>query len=920
MAKLGDLIVHVGANTTSLDKDLGRARAQIGNFGKNLGRLGKELTIGLTAPIAAVAITSSKTAIAFEESMAKVKAISGATAGEFEQLKNNALELGRTTRYTASETAQLQLEYSKLGYSTDQILDITGATLQLAQATGSDLARSAEVAGATLNAFGLESTQMQTVVDTMAASFSSTALDMDSFAESMKYVAPVANAAGLSIQETTAMLGTLANANIKGSQAGTALRRIISELGATGGSTSEAIKELAGQGLNLADAKDEVGRSAQSALLILAEGVGTTDKLTTAFENAEGAAAGMASIMDATTGGAIAAMQSAVEGVQIEIGTALAPAITAVAGLVTSLAQGFSELHTPTKAVIGVLSLLVAALGPVLMIGTKVGANIMYINTQMRANRAAAAAQATANTGVAASMTGVAGSTTAAATATWSFSAALKSTGIGALVAVLAIAASEMLAYAFGVDEATNSEENFGDEVFRTNEELKKKNKLIRGALDGTDDASESTANLKAEVQALRNEYDNLSAKELMAVIDSYDMFSGTVPDFAAEGLNISQELANSLITGFEEVSAANAEEYDRIFNEQGEEAAESFFNGLAQGFIENQKDELDKRIAALDKELEKRQKAAQRNRGPKKQNNKTQPTGPVVPLSFTVPETELDRVMKELGDDLAEALAVFSIDGDKIAHMDAMQQAYRKAAIEASNLAEHKLSDELKAQAEALGEAATKAHQYQDQLDKVSDAAGFTVNSIGGLLYGLEQVQVKTEENKEATEEYSSTMAGPLQSAVEALGAEMVNFAMQNGETSEEMRKQHKMAIRSIIGDLLAQTVSQAITNAYSSAAATGPAAAFVGPALAAIASSTVKAMFSSIPMFAQGGIVGGPVVGMMGEYAGARHNPEVIAPLSKLKDMLGGAVQVYGTLQGSDILLSSERANIDRNRARGF
>ena len=108
----------------------------------------------------------------------------------------------------------------------------------------------------------------------MASSFANSALDMSSFRESMKFVAPVAKSAGLSIEETTAMLGALANNGVKGSQAGTALRRIISDLGGTGANVSKEIDKLAKKGLNLADAKDEVGRTAQTALLILS-GQGT---------------------------------------------------------------------------------------------------------------------------------------------------------------------------------------------------------------------------------------------------------------------------------------------------------------------------------------------------------------------------------------------------------------------------------------------------------------------------------------------------------------------------------------------------------------------------------------------------------------------------------------------------------------------
>ena len=102
-----------------------------------------------------------------------------------------------------------------MGFTSDEINQVTESTLALAQAADADLARAAEVAGSTLRGFGLDASETQRVTDVMASSFGASALDMESFAESMKYVAPVANAAGISLEETTAMLASLSNSGIK---------------------------------------------------------------------------------------------------------------------------------------------------------------------------------------------------------------------------------------------------------------------------------------------------------------------------------------------------------------------------------------------------------------------------------------------------------------------------------------------------------------------------------------------------------------------------------------------------------------------------------------------------------------------------------------------------------------------------------
>ena len=338
------------------------------NFGRNTKRLGRGLSAGLTAPLAAIGATSFQVAAAFEQSMAKVKAVSGATGEQFKSLENNAKQLGASTRFTASEVSALQLEYAKLGFSADEITQVTQATLNLAQATGSDLAQSAEVAGATLRAFGMDASQTGKVTDVMAAAFSSSALDLESFQDSMKYVAPVAKAAGVSLEEATAMLGQLANNGIKGSQAGTSLRRILQEVAGTGLDFGTAMQKTADEVINLADAKDEVGRTASSAFLVLKEGMKDVDGLTESLKKSKGAAAGMAATMDDTAEGAMKRMQSAIEGAQIEIGSALAPVMTELAGKISSVANAFTNLSDKTKKYIVAGAAIAAAIGPLMMI------------------------------------------------------------------------------------------------------------------------------------------------------------------------------------------------------------------------------------------------------------------------------------------------------------------------------------------------------------------------------------------------------------------------------------------------------------------------------------------------------------------------------------------------------------------------
>lgn len=226
----------------------------------------------------------------FDQAIADVGAISRATDNQLARLEKTALKLGGSTKFTATEVAGLQKELAKLGFTTTEILNAQAAILDLAAAAQTDLANAAEIAGITVNQFGLQAKDTQRVVDVMARSFTSSALDISKFSEAMKFVGPAARASGLSIEQATARLAQLADAGISGSMAGTSLRQIMLALSKESGTFSEKIERAAESGLDLAGASEEVQKRAATALLVLADGVDDVDRLTESFENAGGAA------------------------------------------------------------------------------------------------------------------------------------------------------------------------------------------------------------------------------------------------------------------------------------------------------------------------------------------------------------------------------------------------------------------------------------------------------------------------------------------------------------------------------------------------------------------------------------------------------------------------------------------------------
>lgn len=378
MAKKSNISTNIaiGANLSGLTRGLKVAGSKMRRFGSQAKSLGTSLSRSISAPLIGLGAISVKTFSGFEAEMSKVKAVSGATASEFKKLETQAKELGATTTFTASEVAGLQTEFAKLGFTASEIDKVTESTLYLAQAGGAELGRAAEVAGATLRAFGLEAEETSRVTDVMAKSFATSSLDMESFAEAMKTTAPIAKATGVSMEEASAMLGALANNGIKGSIAGTALKKILSELHQEGKPMSQTFRELASQNLNLAQANDLVGERAKGALMILTEQMGTVDELTTSFENANGSAKAMATEMMDNTAGAFKTLQSATEGALIELGEAITEneifkkvlqGLTATMGKITEAIRGMSDAQLYNKVVLGgllaLVPLIIAAVG-----------------------------------------------------------------------------------------------------------------------------------------------------------------------------------------------------------------------------------------------------------------------------------------------------------------------------------------------------------------------------------------------------------------------------------------------------------------------------------------------------------------------------------------------------------------------------
>lgn len=309
--KLLKTIKQQDSEYKKLSSTIGNNQSNVGNYGIAVKKLAGQLGIFASAASAFRVLKDSvKTVKDFELGVAKLASVLGTTPEKVQALTDDAKRLGESTIFAASQVSELQTEFAKLGFKEDQILNATEATLNLAAATGSELSEAAAIAGATLGGFGLDASETGRLTDVMAKSFSASALDLEKFKESMKTAAPAAKAVGVSVEETTALLGTLANSGINGSNAGTALKKTFIELNAQGITMNDAFNQVSNSSDKLATAVDLVGKLAAPSFLVLAEGTKNTAELTDALNDANGAAETMAETQQNTLSGALQSLSS----------------------------------------------------------------------------------------------------------------------------------------------------------------------------------------------------------------------------------------------------------------------------------------------------------------------------------------------------------------------------------------------------------------------------------------------------------------------------------------------------------------------------------------------------------------------------------------------------------------------------------
>ena len=306
-------------------------------MGDNVTEVGKKF-LPVTAGVTALGTAAVKTAADFDSAMSKVAAVSGATGEDFDKLKAKAREMGSKTKFSASEAAEAMNYMAMAGWKTEDMLSGIEGVMNLAAASGEDLATTSDIVTDALTAFGLSAQDSGHFADILAAASSNANTNVSMMGETFKYCAPIAGALGFTAEDTAQAIGLMANAGIKGSQAGTALRTIMNNLsgevkicGSSIGEVTVATTNADGSMRDLSDiladcrtafsglsesekaaaAESLVGKNAMSGFLALMNaGEGDINKLSSAIENCDGCAADMAATMNDNLEGQLTILKS----------------------------------------------------------------------------------------------------------------------------------------------------------------------------------------------------------------------------------------------------------------------------------------------------------------------------------------------------------------------------------------------------------------------------------------------------------------------------------------------------------------------------------------------------------------------------------------------------------------------------------
>ena len=396
-------LLSAANNLSQYSRQVTRCGKDLQTMGKNISNVGATLTKTVTAPIAAIGAASLKTTMDFDSSMSKVQALSGATGDELASLRDEALRLGAATAWSASDVSDAMQYMALAGWDAEKMLEGTEGIMNAASATGEDLARVCDIITDGLSAFGMSANESTHFADVLAKTASSSNTTIEMMGEAFTYTGSVAGAFKYSIEDTALAIGLMANSGIKGSQAGTALRKAMTELTGTFKISGEKLGEYVvettdAQGNMLSfretllscreafkylddaekavEAEALVGKTGMAGFLAMMNASDADfEKLAGNIDNATGSAKEMSNVMLNNLKGQITIIKSGIESLAIAIGDRLTPYARALAERIQAIVDKFNGLSDAQKdqivkwgAIIAVVPILITGFGKIISI------------------------------------------------------------------------------------------------------------------------------------------------------------------------------------------------------------------------------------------------------------------------------------------------------------------------------------------------------------------------------------------------------------------------------------------------------------------------------------------------------------------------------------------------------------------------
>ena len=885
-----------------------KMQRSLNNFSRSAKQIGGGLSRTITGPVVLALGAATKVAVDFEKAMAGVQAVSGFAAADMGKLTAAAQELGRTTQLTASEAAGLQTELAKLGFDPDQILAMQDATASLAIAFGVDLSDAAARVGSTLRVFNLEAEESAHVADVMATAFGSTALDSENLAEGLAKAGPIANSLGISLEQTTAILGQLANNGIAGSVAGTGLAKVFIELAKEGGDVKQNLSELLNGSISVTEAVERFGDRAGKIVPIIAGAGKEVDALTESFKDSDGAASEARKVLEDTAKGALDKMRSALEATGIALSGILLPAVRALAERIISITEYFQSLSTEQQNMIAKVALVAAAIGPLILILGSLASGMSAI-------------------------IGLASTMGISMTAMLGPIGALAALIVGSLAYSWNKAAREAKEYQQYQDELREGTEDLAPgvadavvEVRRMEkalEELGEKGRVhgFHGWADGILNETDIRRIFKGSEEAIS---DFLEAADYTAPLRG-------MADRQRSILNgmllIAKARVEEAKTAAEAEAAQNAlnDAYDRAV--QNLETLETKQEVLAETDKQSQGEiigYLQTRVSALQEVI-----TAGRLAGENTATYERLLSEARAELDGLTASTEtLNERNKDLFETINDGYRRLAdeerLSGQNSSLEDrarAAQSAYN-AALELKRELEEGTSDDVKDLSERERTAALsevnriideQILKYQELQEGIAAAAD------------LEVLMEKAKENADAQRAKELEKQKQLQDLVTQGAQNTVNAIFAAVQGTQSLGDALKQVFIGLVKQVVQLAIANALASAFSPAdpanAATG---GLKGAATAPVMVGSILSTLSSIPAFAEGGAVTSSTLALIGEKPGSRG--EAVIPFEKIGDFVGqvlpegfGAnnVVVTGRIKGNDIAISNTRGGRGRGRA---